>query len=75
MARAAVLPAPMAKMTVAAPVTASPPAYTFSRLVSPFSSAMMPPHFSVSSPSVVDLISGLGLVPKAMMTQSSSMSN
>ncbi len=39
MARAACLPAPMAKMTVAAPVTASPPAYTPSRDVNPVSSS------------------------------------
>lgn len=44
-AAAAVLPAPIARITVAAPVTASPPAYTPSRDVRPFSSAMIPPHF------------------------------
>ena len=64
MAEAAVLPAPMARITVAAPETASPPAYTPGREVSPVSaSATMPPHFCVSSPSVVDLMSGLGEVP------------
>lgn len=34
-------PAPMAKMTVAAPVTMSPPAYTLGMEVSPFSSTAM----------------------------------
>ena len=40
-----------------------------------FSSAMMPPHFWVSSPSVVDLISGFGEVPMDMTTQSTSITN
>ena len=39
MACAAFLPAPMARITVAAPVTASPPAYTPSRVVRPLSSS------------------------------------
>ena len=34
-------PAPMARMTVAAPVTMSPPAYTLGMEVSPFSSTAM----------------------------------
>lgn len=38
---AAFLPAPMARMTVAAPVTMSPPAQTFGLDVRPFSSASM----------------------------------
>ncbi len=58
------LPAPMALMTVAAPVTASPPAYTPSRLVLPSSpSVTMQPCLLVSRPGVVERISGLGLVP------------
>ena len=64
MAFAAALPAPMALMTVAAPVTASPPAYTPSRLVLPSSpSVTMQPCLLVSKPGVVERISGLGLVP------------
>lgn len=39
--RAAVLPAPMARITVAAPVTMSPPAHTRGLLVRPFSSVSM----------------------------------
>ena len=53
------LPAPMARMTVAAPVTASPPAYTAWREVRPSSLTMMPPFLLTSRPLVVDLISGL----------------
>ena len=62
-AAAAFLPAPIARITVAAPVTASPPANTPGLDVAPSSSATIPPNFCVSSPSVVDLISGLGDVP------------
>ncbi|MDE5860807.1 MAG: hypothetical protein K2H28_01275, partial [Ruminococcus sp.] len=65
---AEVFPAPIASMTVAAPVTASPPAYTPFLEVRPFSSAIIPPHFCVSSPAVVDYISGLGEVPIAIIT-------
>ena len=55
MALAAALPAPMALMTVAAPVTASPPAYTPSRLVLPSSpSVTMQPCLLVSRPGVVE---------------------
>lgn len=39
MAVAACFPAPIAKITVAAPVTASPPAYTPSLVVNPVSSS------------------------------------
>ena len=66
---APVLPAPMARMTVAAPVTASPPAKTPSREVWPFSSASMPPFLVVARFLVVDLIRGLGLVPMAMRSE------
>ena len=38
---AAVFPAPMANMTVAAPVTASPPAYTLSLEVRPVLSSIL----------------------------------
>ena len=54
MALAACLPAPMARMTVAAPVTASPPAYTALRVVRPSSPlVMMQPWLFVSRPGVV----------------------
>ena len=75
MEAAASLPAPIAEITVAAPVTASPPAYTASRLVSPSSSTTKPPLRLTSRPLVVFLISGFGLVPSAMMTASTSSSN
>jgi hypothetical protein len=76
MAFAAFLPAPMAKITVAAPVTASPPAYTPSLLVAPVSSStIIPPHFWVLSPGVVDVIRGLGLWPIAIITVSTSITN
>ena len=42
-ARAALRPAPIAKIIVAAPVTASPPAKIPGRVVAPFSSATIPP--------------------------------
>ena len=69
MALAALRPAPIASITVAAPVTASPPAKTPSRLVRPSSSATMQPRRLVSKPLVVDFISGLGLVPRAEVDQ------
>ena len=73
---AAVFPAPIARMTVAAPVTASPPAQTPSSEVLPVSSTTtMPPRRLISSPAVVDLISGLGEVPMDMITQSQSRMN
>ncbi len=52
---AAALPAPIARITVAAPVTASPPAYTASFDVCPLSSSATI-HFLllISSPLVVD---------------------
>ena len=75
MASAAFLPAPMARMTVAAPVTASPPAKTFSRVDISFSSTMMPPFLFVSRPGVVERISGFGDVPRDMMTISTSSTN
>ena len=74
-AAAAVLPAPIARITVAAPVTASPPAYTPSRDVRPCSSVIMPPHFCVSRPFVVALISGFGDVPIEITTASTSSTN
>ena len=66
------LPAPIARMTVALPVTASPPAKTPSRAVTPPSSASMPPFFVKVRPWVVLRIRGLGLVPMAMTTVSTS---
>ena len=54
MAAAAFLPAPMARITVAAPVTASPPAYTPGMLVAPVSSsAMMLPRCVVANAGVL----------------------
>ena len=53
MAVAALRPAPMARMTVAAPVTMSPPANTPSRLVAPVGvSATMQPWLLTSRPLV-----------------------
>ena len=50
-AAAAALPAPIARITVAAPVTTSPPAYTWSFEVLPVSSsAMIQPLLFVSRP-------------------------
>ena len=74
MAAAARRPAPIARMTVAAPVTASPPANTPSRVVAPSASATMQPRREVSRPAVVEAISGLGDVPSAMITTSHSIS-
>ena len=53
------LPAPIASITVAAPVTASPPANTPSRAVTPPSSASMPPLRVKVRPSVVLRIQGV----------------
>lgn len=72
---AACLPAPIARITVAAPVTASPPAYTPSLDVAPVSSlAMIQPLLLISSPAVVLEISGLGEVPSYIITVSASIS-
>ena len=66
---AAALPAPMARITVAAPVTASPPAYTPSLVVLPVSSsAIIHCLLLTSSPFVVDVIRGFGDVPSDMIT-------
>ena len=66
----------MARITVAAPVTASPPAYTPSLDVLPVSSSATI-HFLLlmSSPLVVEDISGLGEVPSDMITASNSITN
>ena len=58
---AAVFPDPIARITVAAPVTTSPPAYTNGLEVAPCSSAIIHPRVLVSSPFVVFLISGFGV--------------
>ena len=68
MARAARRPAPMARITVAAPVTASPPAKTPARVVRPSASAVRHPRRSVSNPEVVAANSGLGDDPSAKKT-------
>ena len=62
---AAFLPAPIANITVAAPVTASPPANTPSLEVNPVSSDATI-HFLlfISNPFVVDDIKGFGEVPR-----------
>ena len=75
MALAAVRPAPIARITVAAPVTASPPARRPCGSVVPRSSAVMQPRRVVSRPAVVAASSGLGEVPSAMITTSHSISN
>ena len=73
---AASLPAPIARITVAAPVTASPPAYTPSLDVLPvFSSATIHFLLLVSIHFVVMDIRGLGEVPRDMITVSTSISN
>jgi hypothetical protein len=76
MAFAAFRPAPMAEMTVAEPITISPPAYTPSLLVLPFSgSAMMYfPLFPDRFP-VLSAISGFAPVPTAMITTSAGIAN
>ena len=65
----------MARITVAAPVTASPPANTPSFEVAPVSSVATI-HFLlfVSRPIVVEEISGFGDVPSDMITVSHSIS-
>ena len=66
-------PASIARITVVAPVTASPPANTPAREVCPFSgSATIHLRLLISSPSVVEEISGFGEVPSYMMTVSTS---
>ena len=76
MAAAAFLPAPIALMTVAAPVTASPPANTPSFMVVTVSSlTTMPPRSLYSRSGVALRSSGLGEVPSAMMTESQAISN
>ena len=72
MAFADFLPAPMARMTVAAPLTASPPAKMPGREVVPTSSATMQPLRLRSRLRVVLPISGLGEVPNAMIIMSTS---
>ena len=63
MAFADVFPAPMARIIVAAPVTASPPAKTSGFEVAPCSSIMMHPRLFVLRPFVVFLINGFGVCP------------
>ena len=74
MAFADFLPAPIARITVAAPVMASPPAYRRGTDVSPFSSATMVPLGLNSSDAKLFLMIGFGDVPRATMTSSHSMS-
>ncbi len=63
----------MARMTVAEPVTASPPAQTPFLVVRPVSVATSPPQSFVCRPGVVLEMMGFGLVPSAMTTMSHSM--
>ena len=67
-------PASIARITVAAPVTASPPANTpaLGGLSVALASATMHFHLLVCSPSVVEEISGFGEVPRDMITVSTS---
>ena len=75
-AEAAFFPAPIASITVAAPVTASPPANTPSRVVETVSSpTTRQPLLFASSPGVVERIKGLGDVPSAIITVSTSRIN
>ena len=66
---AATLPAPIARITVAAPETISPPANTPGRDVACLSSATMLPLLFVSRLSVVEVISLFASVPKAIITR------
>ena len=70
--RAAFLPAPMAFITVAAPVTISPPANTPGMEVARFSSTVIPPQGSVFKLSVLLVKRGLGVCPMAMMILSTA---
>ena len=68
--------ADLARITVAAPVTISPPANTPSFVVAPLSSsAMILPRFVVSMPGVVEATIGFGPVPIDMMTVSTARLN
>jgi len=63
---AALLPAPMAAITVAAPVAISPPAHTLSLDVFPVAkSVVMFPFLPMVNPAVVAGINGLGPLPIA----------
>ncbi|VVB66798.1 Uncharacterised protein [uncultured archaeon] len=62
----------MAEITVAPPVVMSPPAQTPSMVVRPSSSTTRVPHLVVFSSGVLEAISGLGVVPTAIMTVSTS---
>src|SRR5450759_4953155 len=76
MALAARLPAPAARITVAAPVTASPPANTSDFEVSPvWASATRQPFLFVARPAVVRVSSGFGVVPIASTTFSTGNTN
>ena len=70
---AAFLPAPIARITVAAPLTASPPANTPLRVVCIVtSSAIKHLCLLASKPAVVLKINGFGEVPSDMITISTS---
>ena len=67
------LPAPMASITVAEPVTISPPAYTPGRFVAQVSgSTTILPHLFSSRPFVLAVRSGLATVPSAGIAVSQS---
>ncbi len=66
MPRAARRPAPIARITVAEPVTMSPPAKTPGTLVMPVrSSTSMYPQRFTPSPGVLWAMMGLAVVPRA----------
>ena len=74
MLAAALRPSPMAKITVAAPRTMSPPAQTFVMLVACFSSTVMWPWSSTLISGVVAGINGLELFQRATITASQGIS-
>ena len=75
MARAARRPAPIAEMTVAPPVTMSPPANTPCFVVAPVvGSAMMYPERDTATSGVVERISGFAPCPRPDGIEASSTS-
>src|SRR4030067_2217950 len=68
---AAILPSPMALMTVAAPLAIAPPAQMLGLDVCPGSALVtIPPFLLISNPGVVMGMRGLGLFPMAMTAAS-----
>ena len=75
MEAAALRPSPMARITVAAPSTMSPPAYTPFTEVRPAPSVFILPRPSTSRPYVVAATSGFDPLPTATITVSAAISN